>query len=765
MGAAGRELGGQTRPKALGRSAAKRAAVLCGVVAVSTAESDCSDSDLSDCSSSRHSNQNKSVNSATADSEEIEKKVKECYKEFCDALPVKSKLPIAAEDGRKIRRDYATIETAEWEADMRLGEDREKYTLDRPTGTTDGDVKPFAWKKAVKVLLERYGEVEKRMFGFEKRHMNQTEDFKINPKLRWSQQYQKRYAAQIGGWLRELTGGERPSGGQTAASYNNPHIALITRSASSRPDGERVPPCDHMACMADSWNDVYHAMRNTLRSLGVSADEWSYDRRAEPHTNDKGNKQGVNAGYTHEHIVLVVDKEVEAADLRPIVDKHVSVCEWAKEDAHGESAIEVSTPDELHDVAAYVSDYASIAPKSLFERSADYIGWAAAATAMRYRTVTRSESAVEAAKADKCRQRYESDKSEQSDSHGESIRYANGEIVCEHCETTHDIDQSQPMAAHRRPERPTQPTVADGGDELNTNDKRREELRERWADAAAGATVGESPDRERARKRLQGVVHAHEDKTDLELAAKYFEKPLEYLDIVRQVRSDAETDPSKVVSFRRRSAEHERETWENERERVPWRLRWIYTEDADDPQHVEAAGGSVPMVSIDRFELDDGPLDSRFDFLELGEWYRCGCGIRLKAENMALHVSEEHGIDKPHIAEEEVAIETYNQEESAPGHKADKAYQAMTADKQPPLSERVRFLKRDTEFKEAICKAIALSERGYTESGIAGKVGVTKGTVSNWLDKVEDRHGLEAVMPKMPNKRGSLSSVGSSDIC
>jgi hypothetical protein len=216
------------------------------------------------------------------------------------------------------------------------------------------------------------------------------------------------------------------------------------------------------------------------------------------------------------------------------------------------------------------------------------------------------------------------------------------------------------MAAHRRPEQPSEPTVADGGNELNTNDKRREKLREKWEDAAAGATVGESPDRERARKRLQGVVHAHKDKTDMELAAKYFEEPLEYLDIVREVRSDADTDPSEVVSFRRRSAEHERETWENERERVPWRLRWIYTENSEEPQHVESAGGSVPMVSIDRFELDDGPLKSRFDFLEVGEWYRCDCGVRVKASKMALHVSEDHGIDKAHIAKKEVTKETYD---------------------------------------------------------------------------------------------------------
>lgn len=638
----------------------------CGVVVVSKAESGSHDSDLSDCSRSRHSNQNKSVNAATADSEEIEKKVKECHERFCTDLPVKSKLPIAAGDGQKIRRDYATIKTEEWEADMRLGEDRERYTRYRPTGTTETDVTPYRWSEAVKELLERYGEVEKKAFGFERRHMNETEDFLANPKLRWSQEYQKRYAAQISGWLRELTGGERPSGGQTEASYKDPHIALITRSASSRPDGIRVPPCDHMGSMGDSWEAVYHTMRNTLRSLGVSPDEWSYDRRAEPHTGDRGNRQGVNTGYTHEHIVLVVDKEIEAADLRPIIDKHVSACEWASESAHGESAIVVSTPDELHDVGAYVSDYASIAPKGLFERSADYIGWAAAATAMNYRTVTRSQSAVAAAEADKCRQRAESDKSKQTETHGESIRYVDGDIICEHCGTTHDIDQSQLLVEHRRPVRPREPTVTDGGNRMGTKEKRREDLRERWQDAAAGCTVGESPDRARARKRLQGVVHAHEDKTDMELAANYFEKPLEYLDLVREVRSDADTDPSEIVSFRRRSAEHERETWENERERVPWRLRWIYTEDAEDPQHVESAGGGVPMVSIDRFELDDGPLKSRFDFLELGEWYRCGCGIRLKASQMALHVSEDHGIDKAHIAEKEVTKETYDQEESAP---------------------------------------------------------------------------------------------------
>jgi len=586
-----------------------------------------------DLSSSRHSNENKSVKTPTADSPASdEERIQRCVREFVKKYPERSRLDLATGDQVRLRREYATVESVEWEEDLRLSQSQSEglpFDLDSPTGITDGEVSPYTWASAVQTLLERHVEVTKTTINLEKRYLNDTEEYHVDAQTRWSKSYQKKYAAQLDAWLRELTGGERPSGGETAPSFDSPRIALITLSASSKPDGVRVGPVDHLEALRSSWESVYHQMRNTLRSLGFDADEWQYDRRAEPHTGKRGTL-GINECYGHEHIVLVIDGEVSESDLRPIVEKHVDANDWAGEEAHGPNSIEIREPDELEDVAAYVAGYCSIEPTDLLDRSPTYQAWAAAATAANYRTVSRSEAARIAAKADACRQRAESEKSDQIRSHGEKVRKDGEQIVCACCGSSHDINQSQTLAGHRLSSPDTGPSVADGGEELRTDEARQEELRKRWPTAAGAATLGESTARTKVRSRIKLVAHAHKDLTDLELAAKY--NAFEHVDVVREVRSEASTDPSSAVGFGIDEPHWMFPTWE------------LVSITVDGEEYNASGGGGMEFVETTNYR-------ERFAGIATDDaWYRCDCGLRLYGEQMADHLGRVHGIEQRKVA-------------------------------------------------------------------------------------------------------------------
>ncbi|MFA1612421.1 hypothetical protein [Halobellus rubicundus] len=591
------------------------------------------DGPKADLSSSRHSNENKSVKPPTADSPTSdEERIQHCVREFVKKYPKRSRLDLATGDRVRLRREYANVESVEWEEDLRLSQSqREKlpFELDSPTGTTDGEVSPYTWASAVQTLLERHAEVTKTTINLEKRYLNNTEEYHVDAQTRWSKSYQKKYAAQLDAWLRELTGGERPSGGETAPSFDTPRIALITLSASSKPDGVRVGPVDHLEALRSSWESVYHQMRNTLRSLGFDSDEWQYDRRAEPHTGQRGNL-AINECYGHEHIVLVIDGEVSESDLRPIVEKHVDANDWAGEEAHGPSSIEIREPDELEDVAAYVAGYCSIEPTDLLDRSPTYQAWAAAATAANYRTVSRSEAARIAAKADACRQRAESEKSDQIRSHGEEVRKDGEQIVCACCGTSHDIDQSQTLTEYRLSSPDLGPSVADGGQELRTDEARQENLRKRWPTAARAATLGESTSRTKVRSRLKLVAHAYEDLTDVELAAKY--DAFEHVDVVREVRSEVSTDPSRAVGFGVDKPHWMLPTWE------------LSSVTVDGEEYNASSGGGMEFVETTNYR-------ERFAGIVTDDaWYRCDCGVKLYGEQMADHLGRVHGIEQRKVA-------------------------------------------------------------------------------------------------------------------
>ena len=115
---------------------------------------------------SRHTNQNKSVNFSNGGSEGFENcdlqtraKIEKCVSEFIEKYPQKAFTRIATGDRRKVRREYAEVDTDEWQEDLRLPEDEYKslmYPESRPSGEYDKEVTPPIWLKAFNRLLHKY---------------------------------------------------------------------------------------------------------------------------------------------------------------------------------------------------------------------------------------------------------------------------------------------------------------------------------------------------------------------------------------------------------------------------------------------------------------------------------------------------------------------------------------------------------------------------------------------------------------------------------
>nr|WP_011266120.1 replication protein [Natrinema sp. CX2021]AAU01008.1 putative replication protein [Natrinema sp. CX2021] len=102
------------------------------------------------------------------------------------------------------------------------------------------------------------------------------------------------------------------------------HTAMLTFTASSRPNGQPIPPVDHLDELLASWDALTTALDRVLGDrryarLGI----------LEPHPGD-----GVNNGYLHIHVAVFIDGKVEQEDFAPVIRSHVNNCEYATEDAH-----------------------------------------------------------------------------------------------------------------------------------------------------------------------------------------------------------------------------------------------------------------------------------------------------------------------------------------------------------------------------------------------------------------------------------------------
>jgi hypothetical protein len=97
------------------------------------------------------------------------------------------------------------------------------------------------------------------------------------------------------------------------------HTAMLSLTASSAPDGEPLPPVDHLEELDSSWEAVRRALARQLDGR-----RWEYLAILEPH----------QSGYLHIHIAVFVDGVVTRTDLAPVIRAHLRNCDLAGEDAH-----------------------------------------------------------------------------------------------------------------------------------------------------------------------------------------------------------------------------------------------------------------------------------------------------------------------------------------------------------------------------------------------------------------------------------------------
>lgn len=570
----------------------------------------------------------------------------EVASEFVDEYPERSRRRLTERDGTKIRRELTTERTVEWSSEPPNEWERAKK------GSEVVRRSALTWEAAVEEVVRSHQETEATTLNFTRGKEGEAEyvEWSKQASSRWSVSAQKKRFAQLKGWFREVTGGERPSGGRSEAAFEEPHVVLLGRTAS----GREMAPADHQTALRDSWQPVYQTLRNTLRAEGYTlGEDWQYVRMTEPHDGKRGG--GINACYDHEHPVIVVDGEVSPSDFRSVMEKHVEETEGAEMEAHrnracpkhdqgnpwddavGEceecdTSVTVKPAEEAEDVAAYVAGYVSVEPKPFEERSVEYKAWAATKHATNSRTMTRSVSARAATKADRCKQRAESPESDQERDHGEEIvraaSNARHSYECAECGSAWEVEQDHDtLVSARRATTEAAQAVADGGEV-----DREGELRSRWPSARSAATVGETPQEREARRRIQRRLErdpaVSKERVVGEVAMSGVDVPPE--EVKRIHREVVEgVDRESVVGF----------------ERPPgWELESVTVEGEE---YDAGDGGGVDMAEV---ELPAERLLAETCLGEGGMWRCAKTEVSGAASTVARHLAG-LGVTEPEVVE------------------------------------------------------------------------------------------------------------------
>jgi hypothetical protein len=514
---------------------------------------------------SRHTNVADSVTAVEGDESGDLRSPSEIRAEFEAEYPDRSELPISETDGLELRKEFVNVETEEVTVDPYL-EKESAFTVEEEVRAS-----AVSWADGIELMAAHQKDARNTTLHLEREAPDGTEVFEKEAENSWMASDQKRFFAQLKAMFRETVGGTRPSGGECVGQFEDPEIGLMTRGASATPDGEHVSPVDHARKIADSWEAVYHTLRNRMRSLGLKlGEDWMFYRKTEPHAGDRGG--GANHCFGHEHIVIVYDAaavDVTHSDLFPVIEKHVEACEWAGEEAHGPRSLEIFEPDELNDVVAYVASYTGVKPEGWFDRPIEYQAWSASQFAVPYgNRRTRSDAAKQAAAADRCKQRYESDKCEQEHEHGERVIRSNRrgfEFECAECGSPWGVDQSPETLSEARLSEPER-------DECDN--PRETRLRRSWPSADAAGKVGVTHAVRDLWPRIARLMEREDGLTVPRIAGRLNANPDAVKQIVEWIESGCEL--SDVIGFDRG-------------ESTGWRLTEIIVE--DESHRVESQGG------------------------------------------------------------------------------------------------------------------------------------------------------------------------------
>ena len=422
--------------------------------------------------------------------------------------PERSHRPLSETHGQLLRADcLEEPETVE----------REIETGEHETATVSDTVSrpALTWIGGLARLLEKHESYRDKKLkmarGTETR--GDYESFLVDMDMSYSREAADRQYAQLQALERQLTGGEYPDGTECDGEYGEAVTVMFSLSASSLEAGEYRPPIDHDREGREAWSGSTDSVKRVLRDVlerkcGLEPGDYAWHYQSEPHAGG-----GDASGYAHAHPFVVLD--LSAADgeadptepetYRPVVAKHVSLCENAEWEAHSlEKAVSVNEPDEIDELASYISKYLAVGPdQDLLERSPEYLMYAASQFASSTQKYSRSRWATAAIKADKCQQQYLSGESDQTAEHGESVVRSSRpglEFECAECGSPHGIDQSADSLARFRLSRTeTAATAAtatraatDGGVSASGHESGESgrTLAERWPSARAAGSVG-----------------------------------------------------------------------------------------------------------------------------------------------------------------------------------------------------------------------------------------------------------------------------------
>lgn len=444
--------------------------------------------------------------------------------EFVQAFPELSHRPICETNGRELRPECVEEETRTYTVETGSGrEEREEVVERTAVPVVEAVAEMLDWHAGYHRSALRFE------YGVESDPTHELVDVPMDNS--WMVEYQETERARLKALERETCGFGRCVDGAcetrwcqepddhatewVSGEFEDPVVVLTTRTGS----GDGVAPVDHARSIAaawsgESWND---GARRSLRyvmdeRLGLEKDEWVRWSQGEPHTSKRaGSGYGTNAGYHHDHDVIILDGaavsgSVSASDFRTVIESHVDNCPTAGSEAHDldvsdwdanaddVGTVEVKRVEEEIEVsvASYAAAYLANEKKDLLERSPEYLAWAATMWAFNQQKATGTDNRTHAIDADRCKHKHHT--GDQDHGHGEEVRQKRirGQqvIVCLECGSPWGIDQDQTLAGARLSDPAT--AVADGG--VKTAEARVEDdLRERWPSARGAAVTTEIP--------------------------------------------------------------------------------------------------------------------------------------------------------------------------------------------------------------------------------------------------------------------------------
>lgn len=419
--------------------------------------------------------------------------------------------------GRKVRKD-AMGEKVTASTEVEIDETGQTKTV------TDTVAWPAdTWIGALESMLEWYEDYRGLELKMSRgsRAYGDYEDFQVGLENSFSPVYQERQYAQLKALERQLLGGDYEEyDAAESGAYEVPVTVLMGLTSSSLTDSREYRcSIEHDREIREAWSGSSNSVKRTLRyvldeRLGLDSTDYSWHWQAEPHPGG-----GDAAGYSHAHPVVVFDAAAITTDVtledvtenefwRPVVAKHVDICEGAEWSAHriteGEkSAVNAKDGREIKDFASYVAEYIATDPdEDLLERSAEYLLWSASQWASSSQKYSRSRSATAAIGADRCQQQYMSAESEQVHEHGSRIVRSDRPGIsfeCFECGSHHAISQSESSLGKAR-------LLLDDDDSASTSPESEPEpepdsegptvfagrnVSERWPSARSVASVGE----------------------------------------------------------------------------------------------------------------------------------------------------------------------------------------------------------------------------------------------------------------------------------